>query len=311
MSPNTAQKVLVVEDERPVQHPGLIALVSADTRPEKTGSKQAAEIAIDYHLGKVTIAPPPAPPALSPGIPADLYRRLTAALLPTGFFANADTLDACFSDARISAWRRRVPEANTPNGRMMQTLSFLYEQFSADRGQGIGQENVLVLFLRVLSAQLDQGDARHQELQRLADALARVTFPSFVGGGAPLRYCWLIASVGERGSLPQALEIQGNQQGPHLTIKVEKVYDAFGIQETYDLVHHIYKDKIEKAGLQIQDVIADFTGSTKPMSTGMMLACTQLGAPMQYMYGDRDHIASVPRLVDFKYHMKDVRSNDS
>ena len=44
---------------------------------------------------------------------------------------------------------------------------------------------------------------------------------------------------------------------------------------------------------------ADFTGGTKPMSAGMILACGE-ARPMQYTYGRKDGVASVPRRVDLE-----------
>ncbi|MBN2001736.1 MAG: hypothetical protein JXA21_00150 [Anaerolineae bacterium] len=292
----TPENTLVPESERPLQHPGLITLVSAGTRKDKTGP-QAAEVAIDYHLGRIPILPAPAAPA--EGIPPDLLQRIKKILPPTGAFASDDILVAQFTDARISPWRLNLPQAGAVEQRIQQVVDFLYKQFSADRGAGQGSENALVLFLRVLSECRDRNDWLHQELEELAESLAAIARPPTVSGGAPLRHCWLIASGGERGSQPQAHAIQARYQSPALTIEVEVVYDAFGIQETYQLVSHLYRQKIAKAGLRTQDVIADLTGSTKPMSAGMMLACAQIGAPMQYMYGDLDHLASVPRLVAF------------
>ncbi|MBN1877868.1 MAG: hypothetical protein JXA33_26845 [Anaerolineae bacterium] len=295
-------KILVPEKKRPPQYPGLVALVSADTRKDKTGSKQAVEIAIEYHLGIAGVTPPsPAEPLV--GIPPDLQKRLLKTLLTSHFFDTDEHIRSLFLDQRVGAWRWRIPQANTPYDRVMQVTEFLFDQFSADTGWG--QENALVLLLRVLQGKIEPGDALHLALEELATALERITHPPVTAGGAPLRYCWLIASAGERGSLPQALEIQQQLKDTH-TVQVDvcEVYDAFGIQETYDLVRHIYTRFVPQAGLRIQDVIADFTGSTKPMSTGMMLACTHLGAPMQYMYGDRDHIASVPRWVAFESSLK-------
>ena len=54
-----------------------------------------------------------------------------------------------------------------------------------------------------------------------------------------------------------------------------------------------------EASLTEDQVIADFTGGVKPMSAGMILACGET-RPMQYMYGRKEGIASVPRLIEFQ-----------
>jgi len=289
------ETVRVREEQRPAQYPGLIALVSAGTRTEKSGP-QAAEVAIEYHLGKSTDVQPPVLSAPTEGIPSDLYQRLTTALLPTGYFDDENTLRSQFVDARISPWRYRLPEATSPQDRLRGTLSFLHQQFSSNSDYKGGQSNALVLFLYVLGEAIDPGDRRRGEIMALADALAAVSAPPYAPG-ARLRHCWLIGSQG--GSLPQAEAIQAHYAGSGLTIEVKTVYDAFGVQETYDLVRRIYEAEIGKAGLRTQDVIADFTGGVKTMSTGMLLACAQVGAPMQYMLGERSGKLSEPRRIDF------------
>lgn len=295
MTLTTIEIVQVREEQRPRQYPGLIALVSAGTRSDKSGP-QAAEIAIEYHLGKIADLPLSSPPVIAEGIPQDLYQRLTTALLPTGCFDSEDTLRSNFVDARISPWRHRIPETATPQDRIKGTLSFLYQQFSSDSDYVGGQSNALVLFLHVLGETIDPGDRRRQEIIALAESLAMVARPPFVPG-ARLRYCWLIGSHG--GSLPQAEAIKTHYADSGLSIEVRPVYDAFGVQETYDLVRRIYEVEACKIGLRPQNVIADFTGGTKTMSTGMLLACAQLQAPMQYMLGRRDGKPSEPRRIDF------------
>jgi hypothetical protein len=55
---------------------------------------------------------------------------------------------------------------------------------------------------------------------------------------------------------------------------------------------------VPKASLSEREVIADFTGGVKPMSAGMILACGDR-RPMQYMYGRKEGIASIPRIIEF------------
>jgi hypothetical protein len=117
-------------------------------------------------------------------------------------------------------------------------------------------------------------------------------------GGEPLRVCWLIATAGESGSLPVAMEVQERYQDRcELTIKTLK--DAFDLKEAYRAVYRIYAQEAVEHDLDPHQIIADYTGGTKPMSAGMVLACRGECWPMQYMTGGKETIASVPLFVQF------------
>jgi hypothetical protein len=114
-----------------------------------------------------------------------------------------------------------------------------------------------------------------------------------------LKTCWLIATAGEGGSLPVAQKLEEQCRLAGIQPHVLAVADPFSVQESYDLVVHIYTQEVSKASLTEDQVIADFTGAVKPMSAGMILACGET-RPMQYMYGRKKGIASVPRLIEFQ-----------
>jgi hypothetical protein len=114
---------------------------------------------------------------------------------------------------------------------------------------------------------------------------------------ATLQTCWLIASGGKDGSLPVAHELERQLEEVGCDTRVRAVADAFDVQQSYELVERIYTEEVPTAGLTEAQVIADFTGGTKPMSAGMILACGE-ARPMQYMYGRKEGIASVPCRVD-------------
>lgn len=116
-------------------------------------------------------------------------------------------------------------------------------------------------------------------------------------GELGLQRCWLIATSGERGSLPIAQKLKPECQKKRVQTEIKTISDPFDLQQTYDVVQEIYKEA-KKAGLPETDLIADFTGGVKPMSAGMLLACGN-HRPMQYMYGRKAGIASVPRLIEF------------
>jgi hypothetical protein len=125
-----------------------------------------------------------------------------------------------------------------------------------------------------------------------------------LGAGGALKACWLIASGGKEGSVLVAEAIRDLYHPHRCQVKVCPIGDPFSVQDTYDVVqriynHEIYGDELKDARLKPDDVISDFTGGTKPMTAGMVLACGR-HRPMQYTTGHKPGIASMPKLVDFK-----------
>ncbi len=118
-------------------------------------------------------------------------------------------------------------------------------------------------------------------------------------GGEQLRACWLIATSGEQGTVPEARRIR-SLYGSKCTILIKEIHDPFAIEETFATVRLIYREAQEDENIHLTpaQIIADFTGATTPMSVGMALACKDLG-PMQYIQGGKNDIASIPTLVAF------------
>ena len=86
------------------------------------------------------------------GVPADLSRRLRQVLPRCGPFRNDAELRDLFFEERIAPWRNVIQDSGSISGRVNALISLLYEQHNPL------QENALVLFLEVLSEQLDAGD---------------------------------------------------------------------------------------------------------------------------------------------------------
>ncbi len=102
------------------------------------------------------------------GIPTDLYNRLQKTLLLCGPFANDSALSAIFVDSRISPWRHKLPQVNTPYERVRVVINFLYNQ------RNNSQENALVLLLQILSDQTNPSDSCHKNLAELADEVKKL-----------------------------------------------------------------------------------------------------------------------------------------
>jgi hypothetical protein len=108
-----------------------------------------------------------------------------------------------------------------------------------------------------------------------------------------LRHCWLIAT-GD--SLKTAAELydQYRDRVPHIHWgQPNYAVDPDQMASTYKLVVRILDEEAVEAGLQRGDVIADITGGTKPMTSGVAIACLARDRDMQYMKAPRDAAGQV------------------
>jgi len=102
-----------------------------------------------------------------PGIPAQLYKRLSEALSQCDQFENNLQLRSFFKVYDLlSPWADRLPQANNTTQRVTQVIGFLINESREDP-----KENVLVILVRLLSNTSDPVDSRHQTLSNLADEL--------------------------------------------------------------------------------------------------------------------------------------------
>lgn len=106
------------------------------------------------------------------------------------------------------------------------------------------------------------------------------------GGGAT--HCWLVMQNAEPvreafNHLSQQLLEQG------ATTRLHPVYvQQLDVQAAYQAVRSIFEREAGEAGLQPDQVIADVTGATKPMTSGMVLAAITTGSALEYVESDRD-----------------------
>jgi hypothetical protein len=107
------------------------------------------------------------------------------------------------------------------------------------------------------------------------------------GGGAI--HCWLVMQEGvppvkERfGELSQRLAEEG------VTTRLHPVYVRQpDVQATYKAVRAVFEREAAEEGVASEDVIADITGGTKPMTTGMVLAALTSGGALEYVESERD-----------------------
>lgn len=143
-----------------------------------------------------------------------------------------------------------------------------------------------------------------------ADAAMKYHFND--GNGNHLQYCWLLVGPGEG-------ELSSNANANRL----KERYEALGVEvipvslndaddpgEVFLAMQDIIKEAQKKYGLYPRDLVADFTGGTKCMTTGMVLACVDQNLAVQFMKPDKytsdgrvsPDAHSFPRLVDIDFY---------
>ncbi len=79
--------------------------------------------------------------------------------------------------------------------------------------------------------------------------------------------------------------------------------------KTYKIVSEIFTEAHDKFGLKDELIVADFTGTTKSMSMGMILACLDHRRMLQYIgshYKDSGVREGTPFPILFKFKVKDI-----
>jgi len=106
------------------------------------------------------------------------------------------------------------------------------------------------------------------------------------GGGAA--HCWLVMQNVEPvrealNRLTQQLLEQGVETHLH------PVYiPQLGFEPAYQAVRAVFEREAAEEGLRSEQVIADITGGTKPLTAGMVLAALTTGGALEYVESDRD-----------------------
>ncbi len=93
-----------------------------------------------------------------------------------------------------------------------------------------------------------------------------------------LAHCWLLVTP----------EMQERAAGvvsryPDLTFTLHPLSGRYDSQGCYRTVAHIYREEASRWGMSPQQVIADITGGTKPMTLGMIVACLEGDYPIEHV----------------------------
>jgi hypothetical protein len=109
-----------------------------------------------------------------------------------------------------------------------------------------------------------------------------------------------------KGSHQTALKVQimskqlAQDIGKPLQFHIRRSVSPADSQDTFDEVNSIFR----RSGYKPWEIIADFTGGTKPMSVGMIMACLKSDRELEYVsYSKQSH---GPFLVDYQYSAFDL-----
>jgi hypothetical protein len=135
-------------------------------------------------------------------------------------------------------------------------------------------------------------------------------FSNGLSGSQEGKYCWLITGpdIDEMSSQENAKKLKAEFEGLGVSVKVRSIDNADNPRAVFEEIQYILQ-MAQIEGLKPEDIIADFTGGTKCMTAGMVLAFADKDLLLQYMkpnkyddYGRSIREAgSTPHLVDVDF----------
>lgn len=97
-----------------------------------------------------------------------------------------------------------------------------------------------------------------------------------------LRRVWLVTSNAGTVAAEKLRDKFGDM------VKIMPIHNILDINDTYQVVRQIYSHEANELGMDPSQIIADYSGGTKPMSVGMALAAVSGKHPMQFTSGTED-----------------------
>ncbi|MEW6716435.1 MAG: hypothetical protein AB1345_02870 [Chloroflexota bacterium] len=93
-----------------------------------------------------------------------------------------------------------------------------------------------------------------------------------------LKHCWLIVT-------PEMQAAAGATTANILDVRfsILPITNLYNTQACYEIVRHIYNIGTRDLDIEPENVIADITGGTKPMTMGMIVACLEGGFPIEHI----------------------------
>lgn len=114
--------------------------------------------------------------------------------------------------------------------------------------------------------------------------------------GEQLERVWLIATKEARGL---AQELQGEYVTAKRTLTLVPLENEWDLQMVQNVIEAIYREQL--GDLTEAEVIADFTGGTKPMTVGMIFACLSSARHLEYVPARYDSSKPVEALDPVEY----------
>jgi hypothetical protein len=172
---------------------------------------------------------------------------------------------------------------------------------------GVGRQTETGAFV---NAELQQPEGKRGLILLVSNPESAMYAIAYHASQGRLEQVWLLPSderdVEQFGmsTLPKAEEIRQRcaDQFPRLTVEVIKHrISPADSQDTFDQVNRIYR----QCGYEPGEMIADFTGGTKPMSVGMIMACLPSERELEYVSysGGQSH---GPFVVDYQHRAFDL-----
>lgn len=130
-----------------------------------------------------------------------------------------------------------------------------------------------------------------------------------------LRWVWLLPSSNSEkdsfggSSIDTATKIKENCTKLGIKAEIAQEVSPADAQDTFDAVRGIYRNA-SKLDLYPIDIGADFTGGTKPMTLGMIMACLPPERELQYVsYNPKTQQMHGPYFIDYRHELFDLVGN--
>jgi hypothetical protein len=118
-----------------------------------------------------------------------------------------------------------------------------------------------------------------------------------------LKRLWLIAT---QEAQVRAAQIVAEYNKSGVQISIVPLSEEWDLIKTKETVDQIFTEQLD--GLAEEDIIADFTGGTKPMTVGMVFACLTPSRSLQYVPAeyDRDRGMTPHDPIEYKFDARTI-----
>jgi hypothetical protein len=101
--------------------------------------------------------------------------------------------------------------------------------------------------------------------------------------------CWLVMQRNAPAVEASFLQLSQHLLEAGAPVRLHRIYlDHLDAQDAYQAVRTVWEREALEEKLRPEQVIADITSGTKPLTAGMVLAAVTTGYPLEYVETDRD-----------------------